>query len=158
MRFPAPLFLLFAAACSTQQHAPRGAPELGVEFTWTGVPPCSSVSPSIIVRDAPSGTRRFRVELVDLDSALSRHGGGEVEAPPNGVIPAGALKNYRGPCPSQQAIEYELRVAALDAAGRVVAEGRERQSYVPAQLRRSSQPSQPNRPLQPNRVNPPSQR
>ena len=134
---------LAAAACATaQQQAPRGAPELGVEFTWTGVPPCTDVSPRIIVRDAPPAARRFRVELVDLDSVMSRHGGGEVEAAPGGVIPAGALKSYRGPCPSQQPIEYELRVLALDAAGRVIAAGKERQSYVPAQLRRPSRPSQ----------------
>ena len=142
MRFPALLLALFAAACSTPQQAPRGAPELGVEFTWTGVPPCTDVSPRIVVRDAPPGTRRFRVALVDIDSVMSRHGGGEVEAAPGGVIPAGALKSYRGPCPSQQPIEYELRVAALDASGRVIAEGKERQSYVPTTLRRPSRSGQ----------------
>ncbi|KAB2845542.1 MAG: hypothetical protein F9K44_16925 [Hyphomicrobiaceae bacterium] len=142
VRFLAPLLVILAAACSTAQQAPRGAPELGVEFTWTGVPPCSAVSPRIVVRDVPPGTRRFRVELVDVDSVMSRHGGGEVEAVAGGVIPAGALKSYRGPCPSQKAIEYEMRVAALDAAGRVIAEGKERQSYVPTQLRRPSRSGQ----------------
>jgi phosphatidylethanolamine-binding protein (PEBP) family uncharacterized protein len=129
-----PILALAAAACSTPQ-APRGAPELGVEFTWTGVEACTDVSPRIIVRDAPPATKRFRVELVDVDSVMSRHGGGEVAAAPDGVIAAGALKSYRGPCPSQRPIEYELRVSALDAAGRVIAAGRERQSYVPAQIR-----------------------
>jgi len=134
---------LAAAACATsQQQAPRDAPELGVEFTWAGVPRCSDVSPRIVVRDAPPGTRRFRVELVDIDSVMSRHGGGEVDAPADGVIPAGALKSYRGPCPSQNAIDYELRVRALDAAGRVIAEGKERRSYVPAQLRRPARSGQ----------------
>lgn len=143
MRKLIPLAALAAAACATAQpQAPRGAPELGVEFTWTGVPRCSDVSPRIVVRDAPPGTRRFRVELVDIDSVMSRHGGGEVDAAPGGVIPAGALKSYRGPCPSQQSIEYELRVAALDAAGRVIAAGKERQSYVPVQLRRPSRSGQ----------------
>jgi phosphatidylethanolamine-binding protein (PEBP) family uncharacterized protein len=131
----APILALAVAACSTPQ-APRGAPELGVEFTWTGVEACTDVSPRIIVRDVPPATKRFRVELVDVDSVMSRHGGGEVEAAPDGVIAAGALKSYRGPCPSQQPIEYELRVSALDAAGRVIAAGQERQSYVPTQLRR----------------------
>lgn len=143
MRKLVPLLALAVAACATAEtRAPRGAPELGVEFTWAGVPACSDVSPRIIVRDVPPGTRRFRVELVDLDSVLGRHGGGEVEAPPGGVIPAGALKSYRGPCPSQQTIVYELRVVALDAAGRVLAMGRERQSYVPGQLRRPSRSNQ----------------
>jgi phosphatidylethanolamine-binding protein (PEBP) family uncharacterized protein len=61
-----------------------------------------------------------------------------VDATPDGVIAAGALKSYRGPCPSQNPIEYEMRVWALDATGRVVAAGQERQSYAPTQLRRPS--------------------
>jgi phosphatidylethanolamine-binding protein (PEBP) family uncharacterized protein len=138
MRFFAAIPVLCAAACATPQQAPRGAPELGIEFTWDGVEPCTNVSPRIVVRDAPAGTRRFRVALVDVDSMVSRHGGGEVDAAPGGVIAAGALKSYRGPCPSQQAIVYELRVAALDASGRVLAEGKERQRYSPTQLRRPS--------------------
>ncbi|MBL8664304.1 MAG: hypothetical protein JNM29_15845 [Candidatus Odyssella sp.] len=143
MRKFVPLLALAAAACATSQpQAPRGAPELGVEFTWTGVAPCTDVSPRIIVRDAPAATRRFRVELVDVDSVMSRHGGGEVEAAPGGVIPAGALKAYRGPCPSQQAVEYEMRVWAIDGAGRVLAQGRERQTFTPGQLRRPSRSNQ----------------
>lgn len=137
------LLALAAAACSTSQpQAPRGAPELGVEFTWAGVAACTDVSPRIIVRDVPAATKRFRVELVDVDSVMSRHGGGEVAAAPDGVIPAGALKSYRGPCPSQQGIEYEMRVAALDGDGRVLAQGKERQSFVPTQLRRPSRSGQ----------------
>jgi phosphatidylethanolamine-binding protein (PEBP) family uncharacterized protein len=137
MRPLAPLIVaLIAAACTTPERAPRGAPELAVEFRWAGVPPCSNVSPRIVVYDAPAATKRFRVELVDLDSAFGRHGGGEVEAAPGGVIPAGALKSYRGPCPSQEPIVYEMRVAALDAAGRVIARGAERATYRPATLRR----------------------
>jgi phosphatidylethanolamine-binding protein (PEBP) family uncharacterized protein len=143
MRKLAPILALAAAACSTSAtQAPRGAPELGVEFTWTGVAACTDVSPRIIVRDVPPAARRLRVELVDVDSAMSRHGGGEVDVPRDGVIAAGALKSYRGPCPSQKAIEYEMRVAALDAAGHVIAQGRERQSFVPSQLRRPGRPRQ----------------
>jgi phosphatidylethanolamine-binding protein (PEBP) family uncharacterized protein len=136
MRRIAPAAALLAAACATQQQAaPRGAPELGVEFTWAGVAPCSNVSPRIVVRDFPPATKRFRVELVDVDTAFGRHGTSDVEAP-NGVIPAGALKSYRGPCPSQQAIVYEMRVQALDEGGRVIAQGAERATYTPGDLRR----------------------
>lgn len=123
---------LAAAACSSgglPGDAGRDGRTLAVDFSWTGVEPCSNVSPKITVYNAPAGTRRFRVELVDMDSALSRHGGGEVEASPDGVIPAGALKSYRGPCPSQTAINYEMRVAALDVSGRVLARGAERQTF-----------------------------
>ncbi|HEY7611168.1 MAG TPA: hypothetical protein VIF14_18215 [Alphaproteobacteria bacterium] len=138
MRFAAIAIALLAAACATEQRAPPGAPELGVEFSWTGVQPCSNVSPRIVVRDFPAATRRFRVELVDTDAAISRHGGGEVEAAQDGVIAAGALKSYRGPCPSQSSIVYEMRVAALDAGGRVIARGAERQTYALTPLRRPS--------------------
>jgi phosphatidylethanolamine-binding protein (PEBP) family uncharacterized protein len=124
---------LAAAACSS-----IGAPgdtgddgrKLAVDFSWNGVEACSNVSPKITVYNAPAGTRRFRVELVDLDSAISRHGGGEVEAGRDGVIPAGALKSYRGPCPGQNPINYEMRVAALDASGQVLARGAERQTFT----------------------------
>jgi hypothetical protein len=136
MRIAVIFAALVAAACSTQEKAPAGAPELGVEFTWTGVAACSNVSPRIIVRDFPAATKRFRVELVDMDAAISRHGGGEVEAARDGVIAEGALKSYRGPCPSQAAIVYELRVAALDAGGRVIARGAERQTFTPVTIRR----------------------
>lgn len=136
MRLLAPLLAVFAVACASQQQAPRGAPELGVEFTWTDVPPCSDVSPRIVVRDVPPAAKRLRVELVDIDSVMSRHGGGEVEVPPSGVIPAGALKSYRGPCPSQNAIVYEMRVSALDGSGQVIAQGNERLAYTPGNLRR----------------------
>jgi phosphatidylethanolamine-binding protein (PEBP) family uncharacterized protein len=132
------VFLALAgAACSSSSSPGYDAFDpraLGVDFTWTGVPPCSNVSPKITVYNAPAGTRRFRVELVDIDSAFARHGGGEVEARPGGVIPAGELKSYRGPCPSQQPIRYEMRVAALDASGQVLARGVEQQTYTPVSL------------------------
>ncbi|MGH6801865.1 MAG: hypothetical protein ACREC3_00660, partial [Methyloceanibacter sp.] len=133
------LLALAGAACSSSgpsSDPQKDASALGIDFTWTGVPPCSNVSPRMVVYNAPAATRRFRVELVDADSAMSRHGGGEVDAAPGGVIPAGALKSYRGPCPSQKALQYEMRVEALDAAGRVLARGVEAQTYTPASLLR----------------------
>jgi hypothetical protein len=96
----------------------------------------------MVVRDAPPATKRFRVALVDVDSIMSRHGGGEVDATPGGVIAAGALKSYRGPCPSQQTIVYEMRVSALDGSGQVIAQGVERLPYIPTQLRRPSRSGQ----------------
>ncbi len=145
MRVPAVAFALLAAACAGSQQAQRGpasgTPELGVEFSWAGITPCTNVSPKITVRDVPAATKRFRVELVDLDSAFARHGGGEVDAAPGGIIPEGALKSYRGPCPSQQSILYEMRVEALDASGRVLARGAEKVAFTPTTLRRPSQGS-----------------
>jgi hypothetical protein len=132
-----PLALAFAAAaCATQQPASR-APELSIEFTFTGVQPCTNVSPRIVVRDVPPAAKRLRVELVDTDTAFARHGVSEVEVPRDGVLAPGALKSYRGPCISQQAIVYELRVEALDEGGRVVARGAEKAAYEPGNLRQS---------------------
>jgi len=131
------LIALAGAACASSGSpgdSAQGASALGIDFTWTGVQPCSNVSPRMVVYNAPAATRRFRVELVDVDSAMSRHGGGEVDAAPGGAIPAGALKSYRGPCPSQAAIKYEMRVEALDASGRVLARGFETQVYTPVSL------------------------
>jgi len=115
----------------------RRLPELGVDFSWKDVPACTNTSPRIVVRNAPAGTARFRVELVDKDSAFARHGGGEVTADPSGVIAPGALTAYRGPCPAQVAIHYEMRVWALDASGKVVARGVREDTFTPARLSRS---------------------
>lgn len=125
-----------AAGCATGAEDSR-FPALSIDYTWKDVPACSTVSPRIVVRNVPAGTARFRVELVDKDSAFARHGGGEVAAEPGGVIPPGALKAYRGPCPSQVAIMYEFRVWALDAGGTTLARGAEAQSYTTARLVRS---------------------
>lgn len=116
---------------------PKAAAPVSVDFTWEGVRPCSNVSPRIAVHDYPAATRRLRVELVDLDAVISRHGGGEVALPKDGVIPPGALTNYRGPCPSQKTIKYEMRVWALDASGAVLARGAAERDYTPVTLSRS---------------------
>jgi len=142
MRLLVPFAALLATACAGQQSAPRGAPELGVEFSWQGAQRCTDVSPRIAVTDVPPAARRLRVELVDIDSAFTRHGVNEIPVPPDGVIPAGGLKTYRGPCPSQQSVVYEMRVAALDEGGRVLAQGSHRETYTPLNLRRPSRSGQ----------------
>ncbi|MGH7006163.1 MAG: hypothetical protein ACREIP_19640 [Alphaproteobacteria bacterium] len=98
------VLVLAGAGCAGTGDDAR-LPRLGIEFNWNDVPVCSNVSPRLVVQGAPPGTARFRVELVDKDSALARHGGGEVAADPSGVIPQGALQSYRGPCPSQIAVK-----------------------------------------------------
>ena len=137
MRRPATAsaFILLATVAGCAAGGPEGrVPELAVDFSWKGVPPCSNVSPRLVVHNAPPGTARFRVELVDKSTAFARHGGGEVAAPPNGVLAPGAVPNYRGPCPSQIAIVYEIRVWALDAAGKTLARGSRAEVYTPTAL------------------------
>ncbi|MCW5774620.1 MAG: hypothetical protein KIT16_23450 [Rhodospirillaceae bacterium] len=113
---------------------PSGTPRLDVDFTWVGVAPCTTRSPRLVVRDIPATATRLRIELVDVDSAVSRHGGGEVGLPADGVIPPGALADYRGPCPQQNAIAYEFRVSALDATGKIVGYGLKRDVFTPTKL------------------------
>jgi phosphatidylethanolamine-binding protein (PEBP) family uncharacterized protein len=137
MRWPATasafILLTALAGCATGSGEVR-LPELAVDYTWKGVPACSNASPRIVVHNAPPGTARYRVEQVDKDSAFARHGGGEVAAPRDGVLPPGAVPNYRGPCPSQLAINYEIRVWALDAAGKSLARGARVETFTPIAL------------------------
>lgn len=136
LRLVALAITLAAAACATpEQRQAARAPELSIEFSFIGTQACSNVSPRIVVRDIPPAAKRLRVELVDTDTAFTRHGVSEVEVPRDGVLSPGALKSYRGPCISQQAVAYELRVEALDESGRVVARGVEKANYSPGSLR-----------------------
>jgi hypothetical protein len=123
------LMALAAGACAG--GPPAGTPHLSVDFTWTGIRRCVDTSPRIVVRDIPPAARRLHVELVDIDSAFSDNGGGDVDVPRDGVIPPGALAHYRGPCPQQTAIAYEMRVTALDASGKVLAYGMKAESFAP---------------------------
>lgn len=124
--------VLTAAACAGSP--PAGTPVIDVDFTWAGAGACSERSPRIVLRDVPPGTRRLRVELVDVDSVMAGRSASEIDPPADGVIRPGALANYRGPCGQQQSVTYELRVTALDGAGKTVGFGRKREIFVPPKL------------------------
>lgn len=69
----------------------------------------------------PEGTRRLRVEMVDLDLSGFDHGGGEAPAaePGRAAVAEGALGEWIGPCPPRGPDHRcEMRVQAPDAAGR----------------------------------------
>ena len=60
----------------------------------------------------------------------SNHGGGTVAYDGSGVIPAGALKSgYNGPCPPSGSHRYEFTVKAVYAAGVIVGQGKQTQSF-----------------------------
>ena len=85
-------------------------------------------SPRVRVGGVPAGAAALAVEMVDLDLAGFDHGGGRVPLAPGArgeaVIPEGALGDWMGPCPPTGSDHrYELRVRALDAAGRPLAGG-----------------------------------
>ena len=85
-------------------------------------------SPAVRVGGVPPGTAALAVEMVDLDLAGFDHGGGRVQVAPGtrgeAVIPGGTLDSWMGPCPPTGSDHrYEMRVRALDAAGRARAGG-----------------------------------
>ncbi len=103
---------------------------LDVEFTWDGIRRCTGISPEIRVANIPEGTVAFQVKLKDHDSPDYNHGGGTVPNDGSGIIAKKALKpdfglknRYRGPCPPMGSHTYEFTVKAVDADGKVLAEG-----------------------------------
>lgn len=115
------LFTL-TTACVTAKVAPNAA-NLQVDYSWTKANSCSSVSPPIKVSGIPSTTKELKVTLTDFDAPNYNHGGGTVKYEGSGTIPAGALKNYTGPCPPSGTHSYAIKVDAVDAAGVIVGSG-----------------------------------
>lgn len=136
MRASIVLLALATAACASTGPGSNAA-KLTVEFSWDNVRPCSTESPEIKVFNAPAGTTRLKIELVDVDTMFSSHGGGEV-AYRGATVPAGALRDFRGPCPLggklTSAVRYEFRVSALDATGAVIGYGVALNSYTPPRI------------------------
>jgi hypothetical protein len=89
---------------------------MSVNFEWQGGGGCQmgGASPKILVANVPAGTAYLKVTMTDLDVPSFNHGGGIVEYKGNGIIEAGALKNYQGPCPPSGSHTYEFRVSALN--------------------------------------------
>lgn len=96
---------------------------MSIDFKWARENLCErGFSPEITVSGIPEGTARFKVRLRDLNMTSYNHGGGEVENDGSGIIRAGDLKDYRGPCPPMgDTHRYSFTVQALDAAGKMLA-------------------------------------
>jgi phosphatidylethanolamine-binding protein (PEBP) family uncharacterized protein len=113
-------------------HPAWSQSRLGVEFKWQIGHHCSAQSPLIKLNNIPPGTTTLEVVMVDLDSKNPAHGGGGGEVqdaagfPSAFVIPAGALKNYTGPCPDNFTTlghEYEITVTAMNADKQSLSKG-----------------------------------
>ena len=106
-------------------------PALETDFTWLADQKCSDPrSPAITVSGAPPNAVAFRVRMMDLTN-MHDHGGGTVPNDHAGLIPAGALADYLGPCPFWGAPRYQVTVEALDQAGTVVAMGQKTRRWPP---------------------------
>lgn len=114
--------LFLSLAC--QDDTPKAV--LQLDFEWSKPNECSETSPEIRISGLPETTHSLRVRLIDLYQPGADHGGWEqIPVPAGGVISAGGLQQYRGPCPPKYYAQnnYEYTVEALDLNGVVMAEG-----------------------------------
>jgi phosphatidylethanolamine-binding protein (PEBP) family uncharacterized protein len=124
------LFTMAGGECAAAKVSPNEV-ELQVEYVWTPPSKCSTVSPEITVSGVPASTKQLNVTLTDLDVPTYNHGGGTLKYEGSNVIPSGALKNYRGPCPPSGQHRYTIHVDAIDASGVIVGSGKKTLSCCP---------------------------
>lgn len=107
-----------------QKDSPHAALEL--DFEWSKPNECSETSPEIRIGGLPETATALRVRLIDLYQPGADHGGWEqVPVPAGGILAAGGLKQYRGPCPPKYYAQnnYEFTVEALGPGGEILAKG-----------------------------------
>ena len=90
-----------------------------VDFDFKRKHQCSDQSPALTVKGIPAGTIELSVTMIDHDMKTFDHGAGFVQNgsgfPAETIIPEGALKSYKGPCPpnfSSFGHDYEFIVKA----------------------------------------------
>ena len=118
-RWIATITLASTAFCAFAQQS------LEVIWSWKRLHECSTTSPELRVSGVPPDARVVDVKMVDLNFRQFDHGGGSVPISEHGavIVPQGALKNYRGPCPGRNVYfgnDYEITVVALGADGKTV--------------------------------------
>jgi len=117
---------ILSIGCGRPKPRPiRHSKGLGVSFEWKAENRCSDHSPEIIVEGIPPGTIRLDVTMTDMDQKSFPHGGGSVKCnrSKRKVIPAGALRDYRGPCPPKSKHRYRIVVSCVNDRGRIIASG-----------------------------------
>lgn len=127
--------LAFAALLCVAAVTAFGQSDLSVNWQWKASDRCSTTSPALALNGIPEGTRTLAVSMVDLDAPGYDHGGGSVPhaGGATATVAAGALKNYRGPCPPNFRSfghDYEITVRALAADGKtVLAKGSRKKTF-----------------------------
>ena len=124
-----------ALAVALALPAAAEAATLRVSFSWAGTAACSTTPPAFTIADIPKDTKTLDFSLHDLDAPHYVHGGGEVAYSGSGQIPPGAFDGgYNGPCPPSGATHtYVWTVRALDAARKVLAQGKATGRFPPPQ-------------------------
>lgn len=103
------------------------AAQLGIDYEWTPATRCSVESPEIRLTSVPAQTKKLRVDVFDRTVGYE-HGGGTVAYTGTNTIVAGALQNFRGPCPPSGSHEYVMTIDALDGGGVIIARGEKTKS------------------------------
>ncbi len=98
------------------------AEPLGVALTFNSANKCQGQSPEIRLTHVPAGTVAYKVQMTDEQVPSFRHWNETLPAS-GPVIATGASKTYYGPCPPSGKHTYRVRVAAVDSAGKVLAQG-----------------------------------
>jgi len=107
---------------------PAAASAMGLAFAWGPTQKCfDPKSPPMTVSAVPSGAKKLRVHMTDLDAPDYPHGGGTVAYNGNGKLAYGAF-HYRGPCPPSPHT-YRMTVEALDGSGKVLATATARKRF-----------------------------
>lgn len=83
------------------------------------------VSPAIAVRNVPSGTTQYGVQITNIDVLYQQPWRATVPAVPTGIA-EGAAQNYDAPClGDRQVYRYRIDVMAQDGSGRPLAYGQQ---------------------------------
>jgi phosphatidylethanolamine-binding protein (PEBP) family uncharacterized protein len=124
MKYLTALLLFFCLIPARAQNA------LNVDFRWHISHHCSSISPSLKLKNIPPGTTQLKVQMIDLDNYKYDHGGGLLTHsegyPAEFVVETGALDKYKGPCPENftgLGHEYQFNVSALNPENKVLSNG-----------------------------------
>ena len=130
------VLILLVFGCSNEKTSPDVV-EMEVDFAWaTG---SNDIFPELTVSNVPAGTKQFDVVMKDLDNGDDRAeymlpnddkhvkiSDAEADAV---IIPAGAVKGFRGYGEGWGQIRHEVTVKALDANGVIVGIGKMMRKY-----------------------------
>jgi len=132
MKYMSPITVLIFSFISTLSQAQT----LTVDYTWKRKHQCSTSSPELKVDGIPANTVELSITMIDHDMRSFNHGGGfvknEAGFPSSYVLPEGALKSYKGPCPPNFASlghDYEFIVVAKDKSNKELTKGSKKKTF-----------------------------
>lgn len=119
-----------------------GNTTFGVQLAFQAVPPCSSVSPEITLKNVPQGTKRMDLKVLDIEFGTTLFQNeigfkttqqGLFIRGNDATLPQGSLEQYQSPCPRDKPGAYAVEVRAKDETGNELGVARTTQTVEPAQ-------------------------